>query len=652
MNGVLWWLAQNTVTIGLAVVVVALLCRLTPNRPALHHLLWLIVMLKFLTPPVVVWPWSMETIADRWRQPDDSPGAIAAAPASREPGTLPTIPADIGLANRVGSEVGDTARGELRDTIQPRPRIDIESTAEASLAATPLASPVGLAGGESVEGNTPGQIDRPSEPNDAPTSWHWLNPTLFVIWAAGALLAAIWQARRLYRFHCLARRALPAPAPLADEVQAVAARLSMRPPPACVSEGITTPLVWSLVRLMLLWPARLAGEVADQRGVIAHELAHVKRRDHWTAWLSLAAGCVWWWNPLFWLVRRRLHETAEMACDAIAVELLPEGRGRYAELLLEWSQWSPQATPAPAVLGASFGARRTFRRRLAMILSDRVSSKLSWPGLALAALLALASLPAWAWGQATEAASAADRAATAPDEPAAADEPAETKSLQDVVARLTAQLKAQEDKLRRVEAERAELMDQMKRLADRVHELQDVLKKTPASPTTPRASDDASSFKPDPAPTSPRPKRKSPNPFDSLAPTKTPSVARPEVPASAASRAVADGAVDVINLATAYIDAQAAHDLAKARAERVEKLRGKGYASQEQIETDLLTAATAQRKLKLLRAIVEAEVAAAKAELDYVDRAIAEGILPKSKRIGIEARLRVLGLIVEPEKSK
>ncbi len=69
---------------------------------------------------------------------------------------------------------------------------------------------------------------------------------------------------------------------------------------------------------------------------------------------------------------------------------------------------------------------------------------------------------------------------------------------------------------------------------------------------------------------------------------------------------------------------------------------------ESEVEADLMSAATAQRKFKLLKAIAEAELAAAKAELEAVAQAIDEGALPKSKRVGIEARIRVLGLILEP----
>jgi len=78
-------------------------------------------------------------------------------------------------------------------------------------------------------------------------------------------------------------------------------------------------MVWGLGRAQLLWPARLLeGMPAGwQRAVLAHELAHLKRRDHWVGWLQLAAACLWWWYPLFWYVRGQLRREAELACDAL-----------------------------------------------------------------------------------------------------------------------------------------------------------------------------------------------------------------------------------------------------------------------------------------------------------------------------------------------
>ena len=60
MNAILWWLAQNTITIVILIPIVAAACRLFRNRPAVQHVLWAVVLLKFITPPVVSWPWPVQ----------------------------------------------------------------------------------------------------------------------------------------------------------------------------------------------------------------------------------------------------------------------------------------------------------------------------------------------------------------------------------------------------------------------------------------------------------------------------------------------------------------------------------------------------------------------------------------------------------------
>src|SRR5262245_10552778 len=68
----LWWLVQNTLTIGLLAVVVSLVCRVGRFRPAVEHTLWLVVLIKFLTPSFICWPWSVEELCDRFAPPADS----------------------------------------------------------------------------------------------------------------------------------------------------------------------------------------------------------------------------------------------------------------------------------------------------------------------------------------------------------------------------------------------------------------------------------------------------------------------------------------------------------------------------------------------------------------------------------------------------
>jgi beta-lactamase regulating signal transducer with metallopeptidase domain len=222
------------------------------------------------------------------------------------------------------------------------------------------------------------------------------------LWVFGSVCVCLKLLRNLRKQQVLRRQALPAPEHLIEEVRRVAAALRTRAVGVVLVPHIASPYIWCAGRLRLLWPQGWAGQqqVARCQGVIAHELAHVRRRDHLVAWLELAAGAVWWWNPLFWLARRRLRESAEMACDALALSILPQDRFAYAEVLLELSAGKNRAEPA-ALLGiSSTGSRQAFERRFSMILSDRVSSTITHGGLAALAALALLALPHWSLGQA------------------------------------------------------------------------------------------------------------------------------------------------------------------------------------------------------------------------------------------------------------
>jgi beta-lactamase regulating signal transducer with metallopeptidase domain len=135
---------------------------------------------------------------------------------------------------------------------------------------------------------------------------------------------------------------------------------------------------------------------ASLRTVIAHELAHLGRRDHWIAFIQLVAECVWWWNPLFWYVRRQMRQNAELACDAWVVSIMPQARRAYAEALIAVSADMCGATLLTTALGINSGGRQALETRLTMIMRDRVPCKLPALGLFVMAVLGSAALPGWA----------------------------------------------------------------------------------------------------------------------------------------------------------------------------------------------------------------------------------------------------------------
>jgi bla regulator protein blaR1 len=359
-----WWLFQNLVITAALAAVVAAICRTTRIGPVARHALWVVVLVKFVTPPLVVWPWAA---------PD--PLGLAA------------------LDVRVDVRRAASAHGGWPIGTPASNRGDVIAAVDAR-AAPPL-----------VDGRAQfSSVDRADV-----LSW------LLSIWAAGSLCMLIIEAARLARLAHRVTAAGPADPAIVARVAELSARLRLRPVPVATIAGSASPMVWGLGRPRLLWPADLSfGAPADPRrdstgasidGVIVHELAHVKRGDHLVGWIELTAGIVWWWNPLFWFVRSSLREQAELACDAWVISALPDGRRAYAEALLALS-----AAPVPgtvsrsmALIGIRPGSRRALERRLVMIMKGRAPRRLSKAGLLALALVAAATLPTWATGSSQQA---------------------------------------------------------------------------------------------------------------------------------------------------------------------------------------------------------------------------------------------------------
>jgi hypothetical protein len=162
----------------------------------------------------------------------------------------------------------------------------------------------------------------------------------------------------------------------------------------------------------------------QQKTLLAHELAHLRRRDHWVRWLELVVHGLYWWHPVVWWASQRLREAEEQCCDAWVVWALPAGAPAYAAALVETMAFLSQARPALPQAASGAGHVQTLKRRLNMILHDPSPRALSRAGflavLGLGALL-LPLLPTQAQSPARE---APPDKATADRQPAAGDRPA------------------------------------------------------------------------------------------------------------------------------------------------------------------------------------------------------------------------------------
>src|SRR5262249_19173454 len=151
-------------------------------------------------------------------------------------------------------------------------------------------------------------------------------------------------------------------------------------PPVWVVSGAVSPMIWAVgAATRLVFPAKLLNRLDEEQraSLLLHELAHVRRRDHWVRLLELAVGAVFWWHPPFWLARRELREAEEQCCDAWVV-WASGGEGQaYARALLEAVAFvSGTRCPLPAA-ASGVGHVSHLRRRLTMIMQGATPKSLS-----------------------------------------------------------------------------------------------------------------------------------------------------------------------------------------------------------------------------------------------------------------------------------
>jgi len=219
---------------------------------------------------------------------------------------------------------------------------------------------------------------------------------LLAVWLLGAgwlLGRAVLVRRSLGR---ILRDARPAPEAMVREARSLLPR-SRRPVDVLVSPWADAPCV---VGRRVVLPVRCARDLTpDQiRAVLAHEVAHVRRRD--PAWIAFGdlLGRALWLQPLNRLALEGLRESAELACDDWAVDRAhPLELARSIARVAEWVHPGHGVdVPALAHLAPlARGEGRILSGRVRRILTSGAARRPA-PRLLRLALAALVVAPALA----------------------------------------------------------------------------------------------------------------------------------------------------------------------------------------------------------------------------------------------------------------
>jgi beta-lactamase regulating signal transducer with metallopeptidase domain/uncharacterized GH25 family protein len=261
-------LVRQTWQVAVVFGVVWVCCTLL-RRASAHwrYLLWLLVVAKCLTPPIVNIPVPLLTSGTQVAPQVVASQTVTSTPMNvdAEPPFLAPVPSDIAPGLSVPKHI------TARTTAQAAPRR-----------------------------MTPGQ---------------WLVSTWMLI--AGIILASV-----AVRF-CATNRQLkqlrvPADEETRNAVAVLARTLGItNPPEVYLSSAAPQPFVWGLIRGEIYVPPGFTqhGTKEERQAILAHELAHVARCDAAVNLVQIVVQALFFFHPLVWWANRRIRHEREKCCD-------------------------------------------------------------------------------------------------------------------------------------------------------------------------------------------------------------------------------------------------------------------------------------------------------------------------------------------------
>ena len=299
--GVALW--QSTLV---ALVVALAAVALRRWSPAVRYWLWQLVPIKLLVIPLGLWSIALPWLPSR-ELPAELP-AVSSATRSAEPEDDAKIVA-------VAKGDDDAPKRESKpNAASPAPPAEI------------VGGPVGS------EASSSALLD--AQESAAALNWQaWL----FVAWTIVVGLQVLRLLAQYQKLNRLLAATSPAEGALLELVASAAKQLELPYLPAVrTTECDCSPLVCGLRRPTLVLPRALVQELApgELRQVLAHELAHLKRRDLLWGWITELARMLYFFHPVIHWAAYQVRLERELACDAAAMRTCNRTAAQYAETLV------------------------------------------------------------------------------------------------------------------------------------------------------------------------------------------------------------------------------------------------------------------------------------------------------------------------------
>jgi beta-lactamase regulating signal transducer with metallopeptidase domain len=238
--------------------------------------------------------------------------------------------------------------------LQPWPGQALRYTAELPSLVLPLPVP-------------PAATNLATPPSATQTKWGIpFSVVAFCVWLIGACAMLVSLLRNLWRLHRIRLNAEPVSA----AALGCATRLN-EAIPLRLSTAIQSPVLHGVLRPVILLPHDLSEwtTAAERGAMIEHELAHVRRRDHYTNLLLNALNLIFYFHPLVRYACRQIRLEREIACDDYVVATGADAAA-YAESILKAAERCLAKPRLTALHQPAFFTKQTLERRLEMILNQ------------------------------------------------------------------------------------------------------------------------------------------------------------------------------------------------------------------------------------------------------------------------------------------
>ncbi len=248
---------------------------------------------------------------------------------------------------------------------------------------------------QGARGGAIGPAARTTPPAQSPERAAGLSPATIAgaVWMTGTAVMLLVLAAGLVRLTRMTRRAGRIQRGAWFEIGGeLTARLGLRRRTTIrLSEEPAVLAAWGGFRPNIVLPASSpTWSAARIRVVLAHELAHIARHDWPLLMLGELLRAVYWFNPLVWVVTKRLRAESERACDDAVLASGVDGPD-YAEHLLgiasELRHRRNDWLPAPAMARASH-----LEGRIAAMLNPALNRAPMSPSRRIVSLLTAAAV--------------------------------------------------------------------------------------------------------------------------------------------------------------------------------------------------------------------------------------------------------------------